>query len=343
MSNVLVVGDYKNIESVLTAWSADEEFELVAFREAFADTKNKAKDVYNLQWSKLFGMRPQDVTETERQGSKVVKLAFGFGGGVGAIVTMAANYQLELAPLVDIVLPRATPEQLFKAEKAYRRALARCEDWGLPKQVYITCDVLKQAYRATNTKIHQLKLDVDKAVKDAVREPNQRTYRVGRCDIWCNGSYLIIQLPSGRRLLYASPKLVKEVITDPEGKEEPWTTWNVWYSTARGKQWRREKSWSGLFVENIIQGMANDVLRNGSENVHRDTLSVPAIRAYLDTLPAWERTAICLRVHDEIAIDVPEGSYSGERLGAQMTKLAPWMEGLPLAVDTWENFRYGKR
>lgn len=340
--NHMVVGDFKNIESVITAWIANEEFELVAFREAFADTKDKSKDVYNLQWSRLFGMRPQDVNETERQGSKVVKLAFGFGGGVGALVTMAAGYQLELEPLADIVLPRATPEQLHKAAKAYRRALARCEDWGLPEKVYIACDVLKQAYRATNSRIHQLKLDVDKAVKDAVREPNQRTYRVGRCDIWCNGSYLIIQLPSGRRLLYANPTLQKEVIPDPEGGE-PWTTYNVWYSTARGKQWRREKSWSGLFVENIVQAIANDVLRAASERVHLDTLSVPAIRAYLDTLPEWERTAICLRVHDEIALDVPVGSYPEARLAQQMTKLEPWMEGLPLAADTWENFRYGKR
>jgi len=48
--------------------------------------------------------------------------------------------------------------------------------------------------------------------------------------------------------------------------------------------------------------------------VHDDTLTVPEIKAYLETLEPYARTAISLHVHDEIGIDVPKGSYSEERL-----------------------------
>jgi len=46
----------------------------------------------------------------------VVKLAFGFGGGVGALVTMAAGYGIDLSALVPLVLPYADAKQYAKAE-----------------------------------------------------------------------------------------------------------------------------------------------------------------------------------------------------------------------------------
>lgn len=344
--NHLVTADWKNVESVITAWVAGEDDELQAFKEAFEDTLNKAKDVYRLQWANMFGGDPLKVTDTERQGGKVVKLAFSFGGGVGALVTMAAGYQMDLEPLAEIVLPRATDEQKAKAYKAWRRAFQMGEDFGLDPKVYQACDILKQVYRTTNKKIDQLKRDVDTAVKGAIESPNSAIYNVARCKIWSNGQYLIIELPSSRRLLYASPQLHREVKLDPEGGK-PWVTEYTSYLTARGKQWRRERAWSGLYVENIVQAIANDLLRCAKVLVHEDTLSVPAIAAFLDTLPEEERTAIALAVHDELVCDVPIGSYPMERLVYVMTKLIaeryPWVRGLPLAADAWINPRYGKR
>jgi DNA polymerase len=340
--NELVCGDFKNIESVITAWCAGEGAELAAFSAAFDDPKNKEKDPYLIQWSKMFHIAIAQLGETERQGGKVVKLAFGFAAGVGALVTMAAGYQLDLEPLAQLVLPHATAEQKAKAYKAWRRAFLLAEDYDLEPKVYQACDVLKQVYRATNTHIYQMSKDVGAAVKESVREPNKRVYNVARCKIWSTGNFLIIELPSGRRLLYASPRLEREEIKDPDGGQ-PWISEHITYSTARGKQWRRERAWSGLFVENIVQAIANDVLRAAMLRVHRDTLSVPSVASYLETLPAEERTAISLHVHDEIVIDVPKGSYPKERMRAALTQLEPWMEGLPMAADMWNNFRYGKR
>ena len=92
-----------------------------------------------------------------------------------------------------------------------------------------------------------------------------------------------------------------------------------------------------------MQAIAADVKKAKSEAVHLDTLSVPAVYAYLQTLPPEECTALVLMVHDELVLDVPVGSYDKRRLAAVMEAPLVWAPGLPLAVDVWNNFRYRKR
>jgi DNA polymerase len=340
--NELVVGDFKNIESVITPWLAGEQTVLDAFQFSFDNPKDKSKDPYRILAGKMLGKRPEDVNETERQMGKVCILAFGFGGGVAALVNMAIAYQMDLEPLAAIVLPMATSEQLEKANKAWERAFLKGEDFELARETYMAADILKQAFREANPKINQMRYDLDTAIKEAVADKNGTVYNVARCQVWCNASFLVIQLPSGRRLLYASPILKYEEIEDILGGK-PWKQRYVSYLTVRGRSWRRERAWSGLFVENIVQAVANDVLRAAMLRVHDDTLKVPEIAAYLATLEPYARTAISLHVHDEVGLDVPKGSYPEERFLAVLKMKEKWMDGLPIAADLWTNFRYGKR
>jgi DNA polymerase bacteriophage-type len=340
--NEIMAGDFRNIESVITAWIAGEQLQLTAFDAAFADPKNKALDVYRIIAGKMLGKRPEDVNDSDRQIGKVALLAFGFGGGVRALVNMAISYQLDLEVLPDIVLPTATEEQLFKADKAWRRAFLHNEDFEMDRRVYVACDVLKQQFRFANKAVDQLRKDVDVAVKAAVTDRDGSVYHVGRCRVYANNSFLMIDLPSGRKLLYASPRIEREEIKDPDGGK-PWISTYVTYSTARGRGWMREKMWAGLAVENIVQATANDILRASMLRVHADALTVPAVAAYLNTLPANARTPISLHVHDEVALDLPVGSYPMERFRRVMTERPAWAADLPLAIDTWSNRRYGKR
>jgi DNA polymerase bacteriophage-type len=340
--NELVVGDFKNIESVITPWIAGEQSVLDAFQFSFDNPKDKSKDPYRILAGKMLGKRPEDVNESERQMGKVVLLACGFGGGVAAIVNMSIAYQMDLEPLADFVLPTATPEQLEKANKAWERAFLKGEDFELERPVYMAADILKQAYRTANPAVNQMRYDLNTAILEAVADKNGTVYHVARCKIWCNTSFLVIELPSGRRLLYASPILKQEEVEDPLGGKK-WTSRYVTYLTVRGRSWRRERAWSGLFVENIVQAIANDVLRAAMLRVHDDTLTVLAIAAYLMTLEPYARTAISLHVHDEIGLDVPKGSYPEARFLAVIKAKEKWMEGLPIAADLWTNPRYGKR
>jgi len=340
--NELVVADFKNVESVITAWVAGETAQLEAFQFSFDNPKDKSKDPYRMLAGKMLGKPPEDVNETERQMGKVCILAFGFGGGVAALVNMATAYQMDLEPLAAIVLPTATAEQIAKANTMWERAFLTGEDFELERDVYMACDVLKQSYRTTNFSINKMRYDLNTAILAAVADKNGTVYNVARCQVWCNASFLVIQLPSGRRLLYASPQLKEELIEDPTGGKA-WQSRYVTYATVRGRSWLRERAWSGLFVENIVQAVANDVLRAAMLRVHDDTLKVPEIAAYLETLEPFARTALCLHVHDEIGLDVPKGVYSEARFLSILKIKEPWMVGLPIAADLWTNPKYGKR
>lgn len=331
--NELIVADYSNIESRVLAWLAGETWKLAAYREG--------KDLYKILYALFFGGREEDVDDNQRQAAKVVELSMGFGGGVGAYIPMSQTYNIDLSALPAMVLPNAAPKRLKKAERAWRVAFLEGNDFGVDADVYMACDVLKQAYRESNEAINQLRHDVDAAVKAAVREPGT-SYRVAKCTIWCSNTALLIGLPNGDRLVYYQPKLHTKTYRDPiTGKESQRE--HVSYNTARGKSWRRENAWGGLFVENIVQAVANRLLRDGVRAVHRDTLQVPAIKAYLDTLPEEERTSIVLKVHDEVVLDVPVGSYTLERLIELLIGSSAWARGMPIAAAGWKGPRYGKR
>jgi DNA polymerase len=333
--NELYDADYSNIESKVLAWLANEPEELAAYYSG--------ADTYRMLWADFFRMAVADVTKQMRQAAKVVKLAFGFGGGVGALVTMSAGYNIDLSALVPLVLPYADAKQYAKAERAWRRAVLEGTDWALTKEIYVTCDILKQKFRTSLKATNDVRLAVDKAVRSAVRTPGTSHF-AARCTIWSDRNALIIQLPDGSRLYYWSPVLHTTEYVDPTDPHKVVQyREHLTFHTARGKGWRLEKAWAGLFLENIVQAVANRILRDGARAVHADTLTVPAIAAYLATLPPEERTAIVLRIHDALTLDVPRGSYSVERLLQCMCNASPWAAGCPITGEGWHNVRYGKR
>jgi DNA polymerase len=344
--NELYVADWANIEGRVMAWIAGATELLALYGEEDSDT-------YMPLAARMFGIQLEVMLadkksyDQHRQAAKVVTLACQYGGSVGALVTMAAGYNMDIDALGLLILKTADPKRLKKAQKAWWRAYLKGEDYGLDANTFIGCHVLVQSYREENAEVTQVRYDVDWATKAALKNPGTR-YDVAKCGIWYTGTWLIIELPSGRRLMYNSPRLEVERVEDPEtGKVD--TREYLTYMTARGKTWRREKAWSGLFIENIVQAIANDVLRCGLLEVHADTLTVPAIRIYLEGLRSPETpepTAVSGHVHDEINVDVPAGSYSHERLidviTTQLLAKYPWMRGLPLEASGYTAVRYKK-
>lgn len=339
--NELVVADWSNIESRVLAWLAGEDWKLAAYR---AIDRGEGVDLYKLLFSQFFGIPVDQLDDQQRQGGKVVDLSMQFGGGVGALVTMAAGYEMDLDELTASVLQLAKPEHLNKAYKAWRRAFLNGEDYGLEPRTYQACDVLKQVYRESNDAINRLRSHLDADTKAAVREPG-KLFECARCKIWSTGGWLVIQLTSGRRLLYAAPRLHDERIKDVETGREAHYEY-ISYMTARGPTWRREKAWSGLFVENIVQAVANDVLRAGLRFVHAESWKIPEVAAYLMTLPENARTVISLHVHDEIVTEQPNGLLTADWLVSKLTTelqaVTPWLRDLPVAAAGWAGTRYKK-
>lgn len=333
--NELIEADYSGIEARGAAWLADEAWLLDAY---FAQDRGEGADSYKLLVHRFFGIPMEEINNHWRQIGKVVRLAFQYGAGVGGLVTMAAQYNMDLDAIAPLVLSFATPEQLKKADKMWRKAFLAGQDFGLEPDTYRACDVLKQVYREAEKRVTQVRYDIDKAVANAMENIGQ-AFKAAKSTIFRTSSNLTIVLPSGRRLLYWRPEYVETKEIDPETLEE--TKRKVLtYATPRGKSWVREKTWNGLFFNNIDQGMCADILRAGLRAVHADTLTVPAIARYLHTLPPEQRTAIVLHVHDAITTDTPEGSYSLERQTKAMVSATPWAVGFPLKAEGWVGPRY---
>lgn len=321
LGNELTEADYKNIESRITAWYAGETWRLLAYA---AQDAGHGEDQYKLLYARFFGGDVNTINDHQRNSAKVTTLACDFGGSVGAFVTMAVGYGMDLSLLPALILPSATEAMLKKAEKWWWRAFLDNSDYDLEPEVFMACHVLVQTYRAANPRVNEFKQQIGHAVKWATLERGS-LHEVGRLKIWANAEALIVQLPTGYRLMYWKPMVETETVIDPEDGEEEERVF-LSFLRARGSKMIRERSWPGLTIENIAQATANQLLRYGKLNVQKK---------YPDTL--------VLAVHDSALAEAPIGAIDLEGYKAALCEGWDWCRGLPLAADGWQGPRYGKR
>ena len=156
----LVVSDLSAIEGRVIAWLAGEKWKLDAYSEG--------DDLYVLAYAKAFHIKPHHVTKDQRQIGKVMELALGYQGSVGAFGAMASGYGLELPEV-----------QILPLVKAWRKANP--------------C-IVKMWYRA------------EEAAIAAVRTPDM-TFHVERIAFRCIKNWLLMKLPSNQVICYFRPEL----------------------------------------------------------------------------------------------------------------------------------------
>ena len=160
---------------------------------------------------------------------------------------------------------------------------------------------LVNSWRSTNPNIVRLWREVDRCVKMAVKHKAVVTLR--DLTFSCRSGMLFITLPSGRKLAYAKPRIE----TNRFGGQ------SVTYEGVGGlKKWERIESFGGKFVENIVQGIARDILCFAMKELRN--------------------TDIVAHVHDELIIEANE-SVSLKSVCEQMSRTPPWAKGLHLRAD----------
>ena len=165
-------------------------------------------------------------------------------------------------------------------------------------------------WREASPHITELWWAVDKAVKKAIKEKTA-TETHGLKFSYASG-FLFIELPSGRQLAYAKPRIGENQF----GGE------SVTYMGINAqKKWDRLESYGPKFVENCVQGIARDLLMYSMQ-----TLSHCFIVAH---------------VHDEMIIEAPK-DMSLEEVCQQMARTPKWAEGLILRADGYECEFYKK-
>ena len=230
-------------------------------------------DIYCASASQMFHVpvEKHGINGHLRQKGKIAELALGYGGSVGALKSMGA---LEMGLAEEELQP------------------------------------LVDAWRGSNPMITQFWWDVDRAVKDCIRQRVPTETHGLRFDY--RSAMLFITLPSGRRLAYVKPRIGENQF----GGE------SVTYMGVSGaKKWERLESYGSKFVENIVQGTARDILCYAMQTL--------------------KNCAIVAHVHDEIIIEA-DRRMSVEAVCEQMGRTPPWAKGLKLRADGYECEFYQK-
>ena len=306
----LVVADLANIEGRVLAWLAGENWKLRAFRDYDAGT---GPDLYKLAYAKSFAVTPDSVDKHQRQIGKVQELMLGYEGGVGAFLTGAASYGIDLHAMAEAAWPSIPPS--VRAEAAdfldWRRA-QKLGDFGLGSDTFIACDGIKRLWRAA----HPATVALWRALQDTCTRALERpgvTLECGRLLVAKSGSWLRIGLPSGRTLCYPGAALNAEGKLTYLGVNQ--------YS----RKWSRLATYGGKLAENVTQAAARDVL----------AASMPEVEA------AGYR--IVLTVHDEVLCEAPDTpEFNHPHLAALMASNPAWADGLPLAAAGFEAHAYKK-
>jgi DNA polymerase bacteriophage-type len=333
----LVVADLSNIEGRDQAWLAGEPWKLRAFREFDAGI---GPDLYKMSYGKSFNVHPDQVTKDQRQIGKVQELALGYEGGVGAFVTFAAGYGIDLDALAEKAV-RFIPGEVFGQAQvmlAWHREKGRdpAARLGLADRTWLVCESFKLGWRAGHAHIAAYWKELDATVRMAIEHPGT-TYPCGKVRIRRDGAWLRIVLPSGRALCYPSPQLAPEKRKQDDSEavglealetEQPATgRTKITYMGVHqfSRKWTRLDTYGGKLFENICQAVARDVMAH----------NMPAIEA--------AGYKILLTVHDEVICEAPDtDEFTAEGLSALLAANPPWAPDMPLAAAGFEAYRYKK-
>lgn len=308
--------DFANIEGRGLAWLADEKWKLDAFR---AYDAGSGPDLYKVAASGIFGVPIDAVSKQRRQIGKVSELALGYEGGVGAFVTMAPNYGLRIADYYDEVTAGVPGEFVEKAREKWSKDKKTLERrWD--ERTYIPAESIKLAWRDKHPNTVATWREVKDSAIQAVQQPGQTVICCrGKVKFRVAGSFLWLQLPSGRCLCYPYPSL-KDVKT-PWGTTQPSLRYKGVNSFTR--KWEECAAYGGMICENIIQAVARDIMAEAMVRVD----------------PVYP---LVLTVHDELVSEVEEKLADLKNFTRLMSLTPEWAEGFPIAAEGWIGRRYRK-
>lgn len=330
----LVVSDLSNIEGRVLAWLAGEDWKLAAFHEFDVGA---GPDLYCVTAASILGTTPDQIDKQTRTIlGKVPELALGFAGSVGAFQNMARVYGTHMAdhwPTLQRTLPS---DVIDRADKAWPQ---RGKPSGLGYEEWVASEAVKIAWRDRHPNTVAFWHDLERAAISAVRQADVM-FEAGAIRVKRHKQWLMVRLPSGRLLIYPFPRIVARYRPAPGGEAtcdkcggkgcDACAQFGAFSHGEQiefrsGSNWMLEGTYNGALTNNVVQGTARDVLREG---LHRAEMA-----GYSPVLT----------VHDEIICETPDDSaYTVDALSAMLSTRPEWADGLPLASAGYEADRYRK-
>lgn len=233
--------------------------------------------IYEAAGAKMFNVPISAITKGSvlRDKSKISELALGYEGSLGALRRMGGE----------------------------RMGLSDTEMMSLVRK-----------WRMANPAIVDMWKEIDEASKEAVRYQRPVSCTCRNIIFDCDGEFMTIQLPSGRKLYYYGPKFKDKKIGKSTMPSRVLCYQGVVQET---KQWGEIDTYGGKLTENIVQAIARDLL--GSSMLQ---------------LEAAGYHPVC-HIHDECLVEVPEENAQAyyEEMARIMGTPPEWASDLPLRAD----------
>lgn len=241
------------------------------------DVFNKDGKIYEATGSKMFNVPITAITKGSmlRDKSKISELALGYEGSLGALKRMGGE----------------------------RMGLSDTEMMSLVKK-----------WRLANPSIVSMWQEIDEASKEAVIYQRPVVCTCRNLIFNCDGKFMTIELPSGRKLFYADPKFKYKKIGRSSVPSKVLCYGGLVQETG---QWGEIDTYGGKLTENVVQAIARDLLGNSMLNMQK---------AGFD---------ITMHVHDEVIAEIPlanaEKHYSD--MVKSMESVPEWASDFPLKAD----------
>ena len=198
--------------------------------------------------------------------------------------------------------------------------LATCKKQGLD----ISEELARKAvatYRNSYPEVPALWREVERAAINALYTKTPQSFGAGRFEYDQQLDFLYLVLPSGRKLAYAEPRIIK---TEGFGGKKVSAPSFLGVNSVT-KKFTREKTWGGTLVENLVQATARDVMVRGVQNAFLSGYS------------------IFMTVHDELVSRVNKGQGDVADFERLLTQGLPeWAATIPLSAEGWRDTRYKK-
>jgi DNA polymerase len=269
-----IVADFSAIEARVLAWLAGETWRNEVFAAHGKIYEASASAMFGVPLSKIVKGQPEYAL---RQKGKIAELALGYGGSVGSLLSMGA---LEMG-LSETELPELV-EKWRQASPAIPRL------WKALNYAAMAAVQTGRLHRVQNL---AFRLESD-----------------GRL------TFLTIQLPSNRKLMYAQPSIKQNKFG-----------WDALHYQDLGQdhQWGEQSTYGGKLTENIVQAIARDCLAAAVQRLESAGYK------------------LVFHVHDEAVIEAAP-SQTVESACALMSQPLSWAPGLILKAAGFDCAYYQK-
>lgn len=230
----------------------------------------------------------------------------------------------------DIVTRRADGDSKAAEQRAVGKAAAlglgyqmgadrfcgTCEGFDIP----ISIDFAKRAvrnFRDEFKKVVSFWYGVEKAAREAIETPGLIT-TFGKIQFRQGKTFLKCKLPSGRFLHYPFARLKMQMTSWGEPKL------CITYKGYKDEKWIDKTTYGGKLTENIVQAIARDIMCDAMLRLEDNNYT------------------LVMSVHDELVAEVPENFGSVDEFCGLMNVVPTWAQGLPIATEGWEGYRYRK-